>query len=160
MENRSSIPIAEFYSMGDEQPIVIDSVAIGGINAPADSLIIKVGEQVSQVYLPFRSTADNVAYYIAYRWTGMPENAADTLQFGYISQPYFASEECGAMYKYRITRFSYTKHLIDSVAILDSLVTNVDVAMMRIFYTIASEEENPDDEESESDNTQEEEVTS
>lgn len=141
MENRSSIPIAEFYSSGDESLIIIDSVAIGGIGAPNDSLIVKVGEKASEVYLPFRSTTNTAKFFIAYQWTGCPENFADTLEFQYKSLPYFASEECGAMYRYQITGFSYTKHLIDSVSILDSLVTNADVAMMRIFYPVVTEEE-------------------
>ncbi len=141
MENRSSIPLAEFYSADDEEQIIIDSVAIGGVDAPNDSLLLKVGVKANNIYLPFRSTSDNVKYFIAYRWNGCPEDFADTLSFQYSSMPYFVSEECGAMYRYKIEKFSYTKHLIDSVAILDSLVTNANVAMMRIFYPVATEEE-------------------
>ncbi len=134
LENRSSIPLAEFYSSEDNSALIIDSVAIGGIDAPNDSLLLKVGVKASSIYLPLRSTANNVKYFIAYRWTGCPEDYIDTLDFTYTSIPYFASEECGAMYRYRITKFSYTKHLIDSIAIIDSLVTNANVAMMKIYY--------------------------
>ena len=141
MENRSGIPIADFYSTDDEKNIIIDSVAIGGINAPKDSLIIKVGEKVSSVSLPLRSTQSEASFFIAYRWSGCPANFADTLSFTYKSMPYFASEECGAMFRYKITKFCYTKHLIDSVSILDSLVTNANSAMMRIFYKVANDNE-------------------
>ena len=141
MENRSSIPIAEFYSTGEEKNIIIDSVALGGINAPNDSLIIKVGEKANSVSLPLRSTSSEASFFIAYRWRGCPADFADTLSFKYESMPYFASEECGAMFRYKITKFSYTKHLIDSISILDSLVTNANSAMMRIFYPVAENEE-------------------
>lgn len=44
------------------------------------------------------------------------------------------------MYHYKVTRFTYTRHLIDSVAMTDSLITNVDRETIKIFFRTASEE--------------------
>ncbi len=49
------------------------------------------------------------------------------------------------MYRYYITEMTHTTHLIDSVAITDSLVTNLDVERIKIFFRTA----NPDEEEEE-----------
>ena len=38
------------------------------------------------------------------------------------------------MYRYTITRLSYTQHLIDSVAVTDSLVTNTDIKRLKIYF--------------------------
>lgn len=37
-ENRNSVPLAGFYSMQTEEPITVDSIAVGGVGAPADTL--------------------------------------------------------------------------------------------------------------------------
>ena len=132
MDNRSSIPLAGFYSLESGTQIEIDSDNIGGVDAPGDSLQLKAGVKAKQVYLPFTSSKEQVSFFIDYAWEDAPET--DILTFDYTSTPYFVSEECGAMYRYRITRFSHTSNLIDSVAILDSLITNVERVGIRIYY--------------------------
>lgn len=141
-ENRSSIPLAVFYASGTDRQLAIDSVAIGGVDAPDDSLLVKPQRGTTQFYMPLRSQTDNTSFFISYRWEGMPERYNDTLKFEYTSMPYFASEECGAMYRYRIDRLEYTTHLLDSVVILDSLVTNAEIPTIRLYYTTGQEDEN------------------
>ncbi|MDE6170290.1 MAG: hypothetical protein K2F68_03925, partial [Duncaniella sp.] len=68
----------------------------------------------------------------------------DTVSFAYTSVPYFASEDCGAMYHYRITSLTYTTHVLDSVAVLDSLITNLERETIRIFFRTA-EADQPDE---------------
>ncbi len=143
-ENRNSIPLAGFYSYSTHAPITVDSVAIGGVGAPADSLLVRPSTKGSQVYLPLRSSADVTKFYIRYKQKALdyPE-LYDTLTFTYTSVPYFASEDCGAMYHYRITRLEYTTHLIDSVGMTDSLVTNLERENIKIFFrTAETEDEN------------------
>lgn len=46
------------------------------------------------------------------------------------------------MFRYIITSYTYTKHLIDSVGLVDSVITNVDRERIRIYFRTATEEEN------------------
>ena len=48
--------------------------------------------------------------------------------------PYFASEDCGAMYRYNITGVSHTSWLLDSVAVIDSAITNTDFQRIQLYY--------------------------
>lgn len=132
IDNRSSIPVAGFYSMETGGEIAIDSISVGGIGAPDDSLLVNVGTRVQKVYLPFSSEAEEVSFAILYDWKNAPQ--PDLLTFRYQTIPFFVSEECGAMYRYRITEYSHTSHLLDSVAVIDSLITNVDRVTIKLFY--------------------------
>ena len=50
------------------------------------------------------------------------------------------------MFKYEVTEFVSTYHLIDSVSLLDATITNADRETIRIFFRTYTEppEENPD----------------
>ncbi len=141
LENQNSVPLAGFYSYASGKSISVDSLEIGGVGAPNDSLLCDVSQTLSSLYLPFRAMHSSTSFYIHYAQRGLdyPE-LNDTLTFDYDSQPYFASEECGAMYHYRITRFTYTRHLIDSVGISDSLINNVDIERIRIYFRTSDEQ--------------------
>ncbi|MCC8070628.1 MAG: DUF6452 family protein [Bacteroidales bacterium] len=146
LENQNSIPLAGFYSSSTLTAISIDSVAIGGVGAPRDSLLSTGATAISQLYLPFRATDSSTSYFFRYISQGLNYDfLVDTITFTYDTHLYFASEECGAMYRYYITEMTHTTHLIDSVAITDSLVTNLDVERIKIFFRTA----NPDEEEEE-----------
>ena len=132
-DNQNSIPLAGFYSMSTGKAITVDSIGIGGVGN--DSLFYGPDDKLSQAYLPFRSADKSTAYYIRYmsRDLDFPE-LIDTIKFSYTSQPWFASEECGAMYRYMITGMDYTRHLIDSVGIVDSLITNAEMERIHIYF--------------------------
>ncbi len=134
LDNRSSIPIIQFYSSNEDVAISVDSIAIGGVGAPGDSLIVSPTTGTKEVYLPLRSFENSTSFFIAYCWKGMNDTFNDTITFDYQSLPYFASEECGAMYLYTINKVSYTTHLIDSVVMLDTLITNSLIPTVRIYY--------------------------
>ncbi|MDE6809920.1 MAG: hypothetical protein K2J42_07535 [Muribaculaceae bacterium] len=134
LDNRSSLPLADFYSSTTDKPISTDSIDIYGVGARGDSLLVSVGQKASQVYLPLRSDMLSTSFCIAYKWEGMTPAHNDTLTIHYTSYPYFASEECGAMYRYIITGIDHTSVLLDSVAVLDSLVTNIEIANMRLYF--------------------------
>lgn len=142
MENRSSVPLAGFYNASDGAAISLDSIEISGENAPGDSVLSPAGATVSKIYLPMRSTEDVTTWIFAYRWKALDYPALnDTITFQYSTTPYFASEECGVIYKYRITALSHTSHLIDSVGISDSLITNTDIERIKIYFRTAGEDE-------------------
>lgn len=141
-DNRSSIPLAGFYST-EGKAIVLDSLNIGGIGAPNDSLLLVAGTSASEVYLPLRSELEEVKYFIAYRYKALNyPQLIDSITFRYNSIPYFASEECGAMMRYRITSIGHTRHLLDSVAIVptDSIITNADVENLRLYFKTSTTE--------------------
>lgn len=138
IENQSSIPLAGFYANTTLQKIAVDSISIGGVGAPNDSMIIENGQGVSQVYLPFRSSKTTTGFFIRYEQETFRNDAFnDTITFEYKSIPYFVSEECGAMYYYSISGFKYTRHLIDSISIIDTLITNTDIERIKIFFRTA-----------------------
>ncbi len=140
-DNLSSIPLFVFYSSVTDKAIGIDSIAIGGVGAPGDSLIQKPDRGTSQVYLPFRSQYSSVSYFISYRWKGMTDAYNDTVTFDYEAIPYFASEECGAMFRYRVNRVDYTTNMLDSVVMLNDLITNVNIPSIRFYYPAQTVEE-------------------
>ena len=140
-DNRSSLPLAGFYAVDTGSTIALDSIDVGGVGAPGDSLLLAAGEAATEVYLPFRSEQSTATFFIAYRYKELdrPE-LVDNITFGYEATPYFASEECGAMMCYRITSVTYTRHLLDSVAVIptDSVITNADIENLRLYFKTSS----------------------
>ena len=146
MENRNSIPRAQFYAYNaNEQALAVDSISIYGIGQPSDSMLLDSAVSVSQVYLPLRFTQDSTQYVIRYLQQSLasPRNN-DTLTFVYEAYPYFASIDCGAMYNFNIETCRYTRHVLDSVAVIVHEITNDDVESVRLFYTVQTPE--PDEE--------------
>ena len=85
--------------------------------------------------MPFRADFPSVSWVFSIKMARLdyPE-LYDTVTFDYNTITYFASADCGAMYIYKVTDVRYTTNLIDSVAITDSLFTNVDREQIKIFY--------------------------
>lgn len=143
LDNQNSIPLAGLYASTDGSAITVSTLQVHGIGAPHDSILIASGEAVSKLYLPMRSTADVTSWCFHYTQSDLSDLALnDTITFRYDSDPYFASEECGTVYYYRIRQCIATAHLIDSVVITDSLITNVDLERIKIFVRTGQ----PDDE--------------
>lgn len=143
LNNQNAIPLAGFYDMATEQAMSLNILDISGVGAPDGSKILEAGTAAKQVYLPMRSAFSTTRWCIRYHQEGLDtDELNDTISFHYSSEPYFASEECGAMYFYNITRCTYTTHLIDSVAVTDSHITNVDRERIKIFLRTASDEDN------------------
>lgn len=135
IDNLNSIPVAGFYSMGSGKAVAIDSLAVWGVGAVGDSLLASPSAAASQIYMPLRSSASVTSFCFAYRAKALdrPE-LQDTVTIAYTSTPWFISEDCGAAYRYRIDRLTHTSHLIDSVGIADSVVTNVVNENIRIYF--------------------------
>lgn len=141
-DNHSAIPLAEFYG-SNMRTVSMDSLQIHGIGAPGDSLLLAAGTIAGQVYLPMRSTMPNTTWCFSYKWKRLDyPQLNDTVSLDYTSIPYLTTDDCGAMYRYRLTRVRYTQHLIDSVGVVDSLITNANVPSIHIYFRTAEEEEN------------------
>lgn len=132
-DNQSALPLAGFYSSSTKSAITLRDLTITGEGAPGDSALYGANESLSEVYLPFRSTQTSTAYLFSYQLDSVT-TVTDRIAFTYSSEPYFASEECGAMYYYRINSLSYTTNIIDSVTIVDSLVTNTNLQRLHIYF--------------------------
>lgn len=136
-DNHSALPLMGFYSSTTESSIVLDSLAIGRVGAPDDSLLIQSGQSVKSLYLPFRydESTTSFRFHYDYKEQGLDDPAIDDIvTFSYTSEPYFASEECGAYYIYRITSVDYTTHLIERVEIVDSIINNIDMERIKVFF--------------------------
>jgi len=146
-ENQNSVPLAGFYSYSSGYAVAIDSLAISGEGAPNDSLLVGPSERASQVYLPLRATETSTTFVIKYMQKSLAQyGVEDRITFYYEAHPWFASEECGAMYHYRITRVSHTTQLLDSVGVADSLITNIERETIGLYFRTSEpdEPETPD----------------
>lgn len=144
-DNRSALPMMGFYSMSTGSQIMLDSLEMRGVGAPGDSLLIAKGESRAWVYLPFRFDDGETTFIMHYAYPGLDSEALDdVVTFRYVAEPFFASEECGAYYIYRITGVDYTRHLIDSIAVSDSVITNVDIERIKVFFR-TMETDTPDE---------------
>ncbi len=138
IENRSSIPLAQFYSYdSQESALSIDSISIYGVGQSTDSLLLNMARSVSRVYLPLRFTQSSTQYVIRYeQFQFASPRYNDTLTFVYRAYPYFESIDCGAMYNYDIDTCLYTRNVLDSVSVIKKMITNDNTESVRIFYTI------------------------
>lgn len=135
LDNQSALPRAQMRSSATGKDISVTGLEISGVGAPGDSLITFGTTSVSSLYLPMRSTAQSTAWCLHYNQEGLDDPALnDTVEFHYTSVPYFASDECGAMYFYHIDRVRNTFHLVDSVVVADSLITNVEATQIYIYF--------------------------
>ncbi len=139
-DRRSALPLAGLYNAANEEPIVLDSIAVGGVDAPGGDLLVAPGEATRSIYLPLRMEQKSTSFYIHYAYPaqGLDDDALnDTISIDYEAQPYFASEECGAFYVYHISAVEHTSHIISHVELTDSVVDNIDVERLRIYFRVA-----------------------
>ncbi len=141
-DNHSALPLMGLYDYATGKAISLDSIDFGGVGAPGDSLLVYSGEKCSQIYLPFRdnTTSTSFCFHYDYKLQGLDNPSYDDIiTFNYEVEPYFASQECGAMYRYVIKGVEYTRHLVDSVAVVDSVITNVEMERIKVFFRTSSE---------------------
>lgn len=95
--------------------------------AREDSLLTAGKQTVNKIDLPMEPDRDSCSYVIRYNGT------TDTLLFSYKRSVRLLSFECGFIQEYTLSQVSATNHQIDSVAIVDSLVTNIDHENLKIY---------------------------
>ena len=115
--------------------IRLDSLRISGVGAPGDSAIIGVATSTSFVNLPLKSDSHLTAWCISYKQKALDyPQLNDTLTFEYDTTPYFVSDDCGVGFRYYINNLSCTRHLIDSVELVEPLVTTVDQVYVALYF--------------------------
>ena len=138
-DNQNSLPKAGFYSASTGNAVSVSGLSVGGAGAPNDSLLCGPSETVTEVYLPFRPDEKSTSF------TFKSGLFADLVTFTYETTPYFASADCGAVWRFRIRSVNWSGTLIDSIAVVDSVITNVDAMQLKIFLN----DSGPEDEETE-----------
>lgn len=126
-DNSAALPLATFYQ--DGKAVTVTGLSVRGIGAPGDSILVD-NESVSELYLPLPPAAKECQFEFNYNTEGAP---SDTLTLHYTATPAFAGVDCGAMYYFEITSHRHTHHAIDSVALVNPLVTNANAVTFRIF---------------------------
>lgn len=136
--NRSALPLATFYSSGEEpKQISVDSINIYGIGAPGDSILLSSLGTQQEVYLPFRIGEEKTTYVVRYMQQQMQRfDIRDTITFVYKPLPKFVSTACGAMYDFEINRIDHTTWLIDSVVNNSKVITNAPGENLRIYFKV------------------------
>ena len=132
-DNGSSLPLATLYLGGSQQTIT--GLTIMGIGVPGDSLLAD-SSALSEVYLPLRASATSTAFAVS-RWVSGATSQTwihDTLTIDYQPIEYFHSVECGAMYNFDVKQVRHTTHGIDSVILLNDLITNAATPSLRIYF--------------------------
>lgn len=135
IENKSSIPLAGFYDSKSKKTVRISGVNINGVGS--ETFLLSSGESSAQVYLPLRSQQRSTSFCFNYATdtiTGAQLN--DTITFEYDAEPHFVSEECGAMYYYKINALRYTQIMIDSVKLEENIITNTDIERVKIYFRV------------------------
>ena len=141
-DNKSSLPLAGFYSYQTLQPVTINDISVGAVGAPNDSLLLEKGS-AARLYMPFNIGKNSTTYFIRYTAEGLDDpRYFDTITFNYNRVPYFASEECGAMYSYEITSVTNTSHRIDSLAITRPFINNADRESIQIYFNTSTPDNN------------------
>ncbi|MDE6145771.1 MAG: hypothetical protein K2F96_05790 [Muribaculaceae bacterium] len=138
-DNQNSLPKAGFYSAATGDAVSVSGLSVGGFDAPNDSLLCAASETVTEVYLPFNPDETSTSFLFK---SGV---IADVVTFAYDTTPYFASAECGAVWRFRIRSVSWDGALVDSIAVVDSLITNVDAQQLKIFLNGSGEEADDDE---------------
>lgn len=139
-DNQSTLPLAGLYSMQTGTAITVDSLTVYGIGAPGDSILLNNASDVSSLYMPMPLSGTSTSFVIYFNNKDLDfVQLYDTLKIDYNCYPQFVSNECGAIYKYDITDFSHTTHLIDSVAIPTMEFDNVDKEVIKIYFRTSAE---------------------
>lgn len=139
--NRSSIPLAGFYSSQSGSKIQVDSISVFGIGMKGDTMIVDHARLIDRVYLPL-NVADTLSRFVV-RYDALSLaafNLADTISVTYKPIPYFHSEDCGAMYLFDIVDYSTTNVLIDSISFSTMHIDNANNENVRIFFRTQEED--------------------
>ncbi|MCQ2342603.1 MAG: DUF6452 family protein [Paludibacteraceae bacterium] len=110
--------LRETYPDNNNQPqlrTAWDSITVQGIGS--DSLLYDNRKNIGKIVLPMRHDIDSTGFVLTYR------GCTDTLYTWHTSERNFVSVECGCVYNHDVLHLSYTRHWIDSIAVIDNQMT-------------------------------------
>ena len=122
--------MARFYQSGTTTQVSPTGMTVSAIGAPGDTVLVD-NATVSDLHLPLRVSTGSVQWRMTFAVADT--TMTDTVTVTYQPMEYFASVECGAMYRFDIAGVSHTGHVIDSVVVTQPRVTNVEQVNLRIY---------------------------
>jgi len=133
-ENGSSLPLATFYVGNTQQSI--SRLTVMGIGVPGDSLLLD-GGSADEMYLPLQAGATTTSFLFRRQFVIGTDTVTikDTVTIDYQSVEYFHSAECGAMFNFNVKGVRWTENAIDSVVLLNKVITNAPLTSLRIHFT-------------------------
>ena len=109
---------------GQDRDTILAEVQVYGIGRE-DSLL--VDGDVSRLTLPLDAHYDSCAFVIAH------DTLRDTLTFRYSRSTRLLSFECGFIAEFDNLKVRYSKHFLDSLAVVNDFVTNTDDENIKIY---------------------------
>lgn len=94
-----------------------------------DSVIINNQEEVTDISLPLRYTADSTVLVFRY-----DEHTTDTLVLRHTNTPYFLSMDCGYQMQQKLSAVRYTTHRLDSIYINNPEASAYATENLKLFY--------------------------
>lgn len=95
----------------------------------SDTVIINNQQQVKDISLPLRYTADSTKLVFHYA-----TSVTDTVVFYHTNTAYFLSMDCGYQMKQAVEKVSYTRHALDSVSIRNKEAGIYGTENIKLFY--------------------------
>lgn len=109
-----------------------------------DSVIINAQEDVSDLTLPLRFTADSTVLVLHYFTTDDDDDEdedtitlsgqTDTVLVRHTNTPYFLSMDCGYQMKQYVNSVAYSRHVLDSISITDQEANIYGTENLRLYY--------------------------
>ncbi|HLN20056.1 MAG TPA: DUF6452 family protein [Bacteroidales bacterium] len=118
---------ATFYSSATKQAVKPDSLTVFGSGMESNR-IYSAQKQLSMARLPLNNLTGFSAFII--RINGR----SDTLNVNYSSFPHLISKECGYSFNHNVEKISNSYLIIDSIRIINPIVTNENRENIRIYF--------------------------
>ena len=134
-DNKSSLPLAGFYSYQTLQPVTIQNISVGAVNAPDDSLLIEAGN-ASKLYLPFNIGGKTIQRFSYGIWTKDLTTQGISTPLHSITTAYLTLLQKNAepSYQYEVVSYTHTSHHIDSVSVPRPVINNIDRESIQLFF--------------------------
>lgn len=118
------------YTLDRDGYVVRDTLDTLTITAwGTDSVIVNNQEEVRELTLPLRYTADSTV--LVFHYTG---DALDTVTIRHTNTPYFLSMDCGYQMQQSISSVGYTRHRLDSIHITQNEAGIYGQENLQLFY--------------------------
>ena len=102
------------------------------LTQPKQGVLLNRKTGADRVELPLSFTAERDTFFFQYS-----ARLADTVWVDHLNHPYFSSMDCGTVMHYKIVGITSTHHLIDSIQVVSSEVTNMLKENVKIYYTVS-----------------------
>jgi hypothetical protein len=118
---------ASLYNTSFSKILAPDSLTLYGMNR--DSIIYNKVADLTVALIPLNDTAQRSSFVIKIN------GITDTIEFRYSSYPHLISKECGYTYYHHLDTLPiFTKHIIDTILIESSTITNLKIENITIKY--------------------------